>query len=130
MPMKTHVQVVAILHIALGAISLLGAVAIFFFFGMATAVVSAQGNPHAAGITAVVGVALAGFLAVVSLPGILGGWALYSERAWGRPVILVLSILHVLNFPFGTALSLYSFWALLNEPQPTSPGASGIRTAT
>ena len=28
---------------------------------------------------------------------------------------LVLAVLHVLNFPFGTALSIYAFWVLLNS---------------
>ncbi len=127
--MKTHVQIVAILHIALGVIALLCAVAIFLFFGMATAVVTSQGDRHAAGITAIVGVVLGVFLTILSLPGMLGGWALYSGRPWGRPVILVLSALHVLNFPIGTALSVYSFWALLSEPQPTvavPPGAQPV----
>jgi hypothetical protein len=126
--MKTHIQIVAILHLALGAMSLLGAIAIFLIFGVATAVVTSQGDQQAGGVTAIVGIVIAAFLALLSLPGILGGWALYSGRSWGRPVILVLSALHVLNFPVGTALSVYSFWALLKESPPSLPGTTGVQT--
>src|SRR2546422_522988 len=102
--MKTHVQIVAALHIALGVLSLLGAIAIFVVLGMASGVVVSQGQKEAAGIVGILAIVLGGFLAVLSLPGIIGGWALFAGRSWGRPVVLVLGVLHLINIPFGTAL--------------------------
>jgi len=124
--MKTHIQIVAALHIAFGVLSLLAAIAVFAFMGLAGSIVVSQGEHQAAGILGIVAVVLGGFLAVLSLPGIIGGWALFAGRSWGRPVVLVLGALHILNIPLGTALGIYTFWALLYQPQteiapPTAP---------
>jgi hypothetical protein len=122
--MKKHIQIVAALHIALGAISLLGAIVVFAVFGIAGSIVISQGQHQAAGVLGIVAVALGTFLAVLALPGIIGGWALFTGRSWGRPLILVVGALHLLNIPLGTALGIYTFWALLHEPVSQLPGAS------
>ena len=125
--MKTHTQIVALLHIGLGVFALLGAIAVFAFLGLAGGIVVSQGEKEAAGIIGIVAVCVGGFLAVVALPGILGGWGLYVGRGWARPLVLVLGFLHLSNIPFGTAIGIYTIWALLNEPQtqtlPPAPAA-------
>jgi hypothetical protein len=125
--MKTHIQIVAALHIAMGALSLLGAIAVFAFLGMAGGIVVSQGEHQAAGIIGIVAVVLGGFLAVLALPGIIGGWALFAGRSWGRPFVMVLGVIHLINIPFGTALGIYTLWALLREPPPQTPSASTIQ---
>src|SRR4051812_38543123 len=122
--MKTHTQIVAALHIALGVLSLLGALIIFVvFMGLAGGVMLTdghQGNTDAqvgAGVLGILAIVIGCFLALLALPGIIGGWALYAGRSWARPVVIVLGILHLMNIPFGTALGIYTLWALLYEPQ-------------
>jgi len=122
--MKKHTQIVAALHFALGILSLLGAFVVFVVFGIAGSIVRSQGEHQAAGILAIIAIALGIFLAVLALPGIIGGWALLTGRSWGRPLVLVLGALHLLNIPLGTALGIYTFWALLHEPVSQLPGAS------
>jgi hypothetical protein len=122
--MRKHTQIVAALHIALGALSLLGAIAVFVVFGIAGSIVVSQGEHQAAGILGIIAIALGIFLAALALPGIIGGWALFSGRSWGRPLVLVLGALHLINFPLGTALGIYTFWALLHEPVAQLPTAS------
>jgi hypothetical protein len=122
--MNKHTQIVAALHIALGALSLLGAIVVFVVFGIAGSIVISQGERQAAGILGIIAVSLGIFLAALALPGIIGGWALFSGRSWGRPVVLVLGALHLINIPLGTALGIYTFWALLHEPVSQLPGAS------
>jgi hypothetical protein len=122
--MKKHIQIVAALHIALGALSLLAAIALFVVFAMAGGIVISQGEHQAAGILGIIAVAVCSFLAVLGLPGIIGGWALFTGRSWGRPLVLVLGFLHLLNIPFGTALGIYTIWALLHEPVSQLPGAA------
>lgn len=122
--MKKHIQIVAALHIALGALSLLAAIVVFVVFAMAGGIVISQGEHQAAGILGIIAVAVCTFLAVLALPGIIGGWALLTGRSWGRPLVLVLGCLHLLNIPFGTALGIYTIWALLHEPVSQWPGAS------
>jgi serine/threonine protein kinase len=116
--MKTHTQIVALLHIGLGVFALLGAFVVFLCLTFAGGIVISQGEKEAAGILGMVGVFLVGFLTVLALPGIVGGWGLYREKGWARIVVLVLGVLHLANIPFGTALGIYTLWALLNEPQP------------
>jgi len=53
----------------------------------------------------------------------MAGWS------WGRPVVLVLGVLDLLDIPFGTALGIYTLWALLHEPDPPFSGDSGARSA-
>lgn len=122
--MKKHIQIVAALHIALGALSLLAAIVVFVVFAMAGGIVISQGERQAAGILGIIAVAVCSFLAVLGLPGIIGGWALFTGRSWGRPLVLVLGFLNLLNIPLGTALGVYTIWALLHEPVSQLPGAS------
>jgi hypothetical protein len=121
--MKKHIQIVAALHIALGALSLLGAIVVFVVFAMAGGIVISQGERQAAGILGIIAVAVCTFLAVLGLPGIIGGWALFTGRSWGRPLVLVLGALHLINIPLGTALGIYTIWALFHEPVSQLPGA-------
>jgi hypothetical protein len=122
--MNKHTQIVAALHIALGAVSLLGAIVVFVVFGIAGSIVVSQGEHQVAGILGIIAVALGSFLAVLALPGIIGGWALFTGRSWGRPLVLVLGALHLINIPLGTALGIYTIWALLHEPVSQVPRAS------
>ena len=122
--MKKHIQIVAALHIALGALSLLAAIVVFVVFAMAGGIVISQGERQAAGILGIIAFAVCTFLAVLALPGIIGGWALLSGRSWGRPLVLVLGFLDLINIPFGTAVGIYTIWALLHEPVSQLPGAS------
>lgn len=122
--MKKHTQIVAALHIALGALSLLGAIVVFAVLGLAGGIAGSQGEHQAAGILGIVAVLLGSFLAALALPGIVGGWALLTGRSWGRPLVLVLGIIDLINIPFGTALGIYTIWALFREPGSPLPSAS------
>ncbi len=115
--MKNHIQIVSILHIAMGILGLVVALAIFLFGGLAGGIVASQGEHGAAGIVALVATVVGVFFAVLALPSVIGGWALMTGRPWGRIVVLILGALHIANVPFGTALGIYTFWALMYEPQ-------------
>jgi serine/threonine protein kinase len=117
---KTHIQVVAILHVAMGVITLLGAIAVVFCLAIPIGITLSQAAADNSAPTtlAIIAFVLGAGLTLLSLPGIIGGWGLFTERRWGKPVVLVLSVLHLANIPFGTALGIYSLWALLHDPQP------------
>jgi hypothetical protein len=105
----------------MGGLWLLAAIAVFAFLGMAGGIVGSQGQHEAAGVIRIVAVAIGAFLALLAVPGIIGGWALLVGRSWGRPFVLVLGALHLLNIPLGTALGIYTFWALLRVPPSQTP---------
>jgi hypothetical protein len=72
-------------------------------------------DADAARILSFVGVVMFFFLAVLALPGIIGGFGLMQNQEWARILVLVLSVLNLFNIPIGTMIGAYSIWALLQE---------------
>ena len=122
--MEKHVIIVAALRIAFGVLGLLTAVIVF------AAVVGGgliSGDAEAIRITAIVGPAVAAFLALTSLPGIIGGVGLLKWKGWARVLVIILAILDLFNIPIGTALGIYTLWVLLKDEtaQLFAAGGSG-----
>jgi hypothetical protein len=113
--MDTHVKVVGALNVVLGAFGLLIAAATMLIFGGATWLVGAAGGPDAATaipILGLTGAALSTFLLVLSLPALVIGIGLLQRRAWARVAGIVISLLNLFNFPFGTLIAVYGLWVL------------------
>ena len=116
--MDTHVKVLGVLQIALGAMSLVGAALLTLVFVGGFSAVSVSSDPDAAialpfiGIT---GVALVGLLLLLSLPGIITGIGLLRLRPWARVAGIVLSILGLMALPFGTVVGVYGLWVLFSK---------------
>ncbi len=108
--MQKHITILGALHIANSALALLGAVAVFL------AIVGGgllSGDAEAILITTSVGILVALFLLVIAAPGLIGGLALLKRISWARILVLILGCLNLLNFPFGTALGIYTIWVLI-----------------
>ena len=45
--------------------------------------------------------------------GLIAGWGLLERQPWARTLSIVLACFSLLNAPFGTALGIYTLWALL-----------------
>jgi len=116
--METHVKVLAVLHIVLGALGVLIGLGVFAFFGGIAGLVHLDGDADSAVAIPILG-AVGGFVCVVllvlSVPGIIAGVGLLSYQPWSRIFTIVLSVLHLLNIPFGTALGIYGLWVLLSN---------------
>lgn len=118
--MDQHIRVLGVLNIVCGALGVLGAVAILAVFGGVIGIVGAA-SPHsvhpavAPSVLAVVGGAIALLLLLLSAPSIVAGIGLVRLRNWGRILGVVVSVLHLLNFPFGTALGAYGLWVLSSD---------------
>ena len=110
--MEKHITVLGVLYIALSVLGLLAAIIVF------AAVVGGgiiSQDPEAMAITAIVGPAVAGFLLIVSAPGLIGGIFLLKRRPWARILVLVLGFLNLIEIPIGTALGIYTIWVLLKN---------------
>jgi len=118
--METHVKVVAILYLVFSALGILGALLVLLIFGGAASIVgsTAVDEPGARVAIPILG-AIGGLVAVIilifSVPGLLAGWGLLQYQEWARILTIVLSVLNLLAFPFGTALGVYGLWTLLNQ---------------
>jgi glucan phosphoethanolaminetransferase (alkaline phosphatase superfamily) len=42
----------------------------------------------------------------------VAGFSLLNRRPWGRMLAIVLAVLSLFKFPFGTALGIYTLWVL------------------
>jgi hypothetical protein len=62
---------------------------------------------------------IGGFLAVLALPGIIGGWGLLAQKEWAMVLVIVVGILHLVlvNFPLWHRAGCYTLWALLRIDQ-------------
>ncbi len=57
-----------------------------------------------------------GFLfAAAALATAVIGWGLLNWQPWARMAAIVFGCLSLLDFPFGTALGIYTLWVLLPE---------------
>ena len=65
-------------------------------------------------IMAIIGSVIVLFLLILSVPSIIAGIGLLYFKPWARIFALVISVLHLLNIPIGTALGIYGLWVLLS----------------
>jgi hypothetical protein len=76
-----------------------------------------------AGTPPVIAIFAAGFVlflsaAVIALSFFLAGWGLFKGRRWGTIAAMVAAVPNLFNVPFGTALAIYTFWALFAGKLP------------
>lgn len=121
--MNRHFDLIGILFLAIGAIGmvtgllvLLGVGALALGVGgLATLAEGLGAGVLAGGTLGLIAVAAAGLTFLVSLPSVIAGRGLMMRRPWAPAVALVLCLFHLFSFPLGTALAVYTAWALLSE---------------
>ena len=116
--MDTHVKALGVLHIVLGILGVLSALALLLIFGGAAGIVGATADPEARiaiPILGITGMALVVFVLARSLPGLLIGIGLLKHRPWARIGGIVLSIFDLIWVPFGTIVGLYGLWVLFSK---------------
>ena len=116
--MDTHVKVLGVLHVAMGALGLLGALLLVVVFGGVAGMVAADGDPDAAVAFSIIGLtgsAIVFLVVALSVPGVIIGIGLVQFRSWARIGGIVLSILDLIWVPFGTVLGVYGLWVLLSQ---------------
>ncbi|UCE40066.1 MAG: hypothetical protein JSV17_11390 [Candidatus Aminicenantes bacterium] len=109
--MEGHTKVLGVLWIIYGVLGILmGLLILGLLFG-----ISYLPKDHESPlILRTVAVAGGGLIALLSLPEVIAGFALLKFKEWGRILALIVAVLNVIWFPFGTALSIYTFVILLN----------------
>ena len=116
--METHVKVLGVLNLVFGALGLMTALILAVVFAGVATVVGIDGDSDAAvaiPIIGLTGMATVSFLAVWSLPGVIIGIGLVRRRPWARIAGIVVAILGLIVFPFGTVLGVYGLWVLFSK---------------
>jgi hypothetical protein len=127
----THVKVLAVLQIVLGAMSLFGALVLTLIFAGGFGAVSMSRDPDAAVALPIIGITgtlLIVFLLLMSLPGIITGIGLLRLRPWARIAGIVLCILGLMAIPFGTIVGVYGLWVLFSKETERLFTASSLPT--
>lgn len=112
MNMERHVTFVAVINIAFGFLGIFLGLVLFVVL-IAAGIIS--NDPEALTITAIVGVAIAGFLILTSIPEIIGGFGLLKRKPWARILVLIIAVLDLMLIPIGTLIGIYELWVLLQE---------------
>lgn len=121
--MTSYRPLVAWTHIILGVLALVPLLILMTVFGGVWAIVVAATQDAA--VSGIVGASLGVVLVIVlistALAGafsIAAGVLTLQGHAWGDLMVLLASLFHLLNFPLGTALAIFSGWVLLfREPR-------------
>ena len=108
--MEKHINVAAALQIGLSVFNLIIALLIFTELKLIIGVVD---NAESEMVISIIANVIASVFILISLPGIFAGIGLYKRHEWARILTLVLSVIEIFNFPFGTAIGIYSIWALI-----------------
>lgn len=122
--MRTHEIITGWLHLIAGAF-VFGCVAMIWY--AAAQLASWFAATFIPGLIATVGIPIAVTLLAASGLEMVAGVVLVmrnvKQYGWARPVLIGSSALQLLMFPIGTAIAVYTFWALLTlKPVSTEPG--------
>ena len=109
--MEKHINIVAALNIGISIIGILAGISVF---GILYFVGNISDDQQAQIILAIISKVLMGFMILLSIPGLIAGIGLLKRKEWARILTLIVSVISLLNFPLGTAIGVYSIWALVH----------------
>ena len=109
---KGHVSLVAGLHIGYGALKLIGALFLLMAMRFAWGFIPDE-EEIVRDMLQIFFSILPSILAFFGIIDILAGIALFSYKPWSRVFMIIISALNCLNIPIGTAIGVYSLWALM-----------------
>lgn len=110
--MKKHIELLGVLHIVYHSMGLIGAMVVLLVIGGGGII---SRNELAIAVTLAVALVISSIILIFSIPGIIGGIGLLRMRPWARILTLIMGFLALLEIPFGTALGIYTIWALMND---------------
>ena len=113
--MDHHFDLLGVLYLGYGALLLLVGLGVALLLG---GIGAASGNADAFAAMGAVSGIVGLVLAVFALPYLAAGWGLRNRAGWARILALILGALALFSFPIGTALGVYTFWALLKPEAP------------
>jgi zinc-ribbon domain len=106
---EKHTRILAVLWVVVSIIRLVPALALGFGSGIAMHFIP---FPIRAFVWPLAGF-IGALLLASAIAGFLAGYGLLNYRPWARMLALILGIIALIHFPFGTALGIYTLWVLL-----------------
>ena len=78
------------------------------------------GEPSPTLIVGAAGLGALVLIAVLALPFLLAGWGVWKKKSWGTVFAFITAILNITNIPLGTALGVFTIWAVVKGKLPTT----------
>ena len=116
-----QITILGFLHIARGGLVLvIGFVGFVFLAGIGVF----TGDRTALGVLSIIGTLAVIFMGFLAIPSILAGIGLLNRKEWGRILALAVGFVSLIDFPFGTALGVYTIWLLFDNEAMKCFGAT------
>lgn len=116
---EEHNKYVGIANLAYGVIHILimGVVGLFFL-GMMDAVTRGPWNGERPPMSLFVLIMFfaVGLNVVMSIPSFVAGYAFLKRKPWAKIAGVIAAVMSAIRVPFGTAVSIYTFWFLFSAP--------------
>lgn len=110
---QRHYRIAAIMHIVYACFGLLfGSIGALALFGLSAIPELNDTGIHQTVILQILAYAAIGITLVTTLPGLIGGIGVLKKRPWARILLLIVSVFDLFAFPIGTAIGIYTLWAL------------------
>jgi hypothetical protein len=114
-----HVRALAVLQIVYASMGLLLGVVVFVLFGGIATIVGfnapVSDSMVAVPVLTLIGGVASSLLMLLSLPRLIAGIGLLKHQSWGRILTIVVSVLGLIDVPFGTVLGVYALWVLTHR---------------
>lgn len=108
--LQTHLRTLGILWIVGSALRAIPSLGMLFFGRMGFLFMPWHARAFLLPIIGGIGA----FMTLACVAGIAAGWGLIDRRPWARSLAIVLGCLALIDFPFGTALGIYTLWVLFS----------------
>ena len=124
--MEFHLKLSGIFNIAVGIIGIIACIAILVLAGGPSGVllISARDGGSVSTSEGIATACYMVFMLLMAAPLILVGRGLLRFQSWARDAGVILAIVSLLHFPFGTIAGVYNLWVLNSfevEPLFKSP---------
>lgn len=108
-----HYTIVAIIHIVYASLGMLfGLVAVLLLLGLSIPLSLEGPGMSELVILRVLVLIFIAVMVVATFPALIGGIGLLKKQPWARIVLLIVAVFDLVSFPIGTAIGIYTLWAL------------------
>ena len=105
-------RLLGVLHLVYSALMVIPSIIVLITFSFLGVLDS---NPETISILTLVGALVSGILIVLATPSLIVGIGLLNNKNWALILALVVGVLNILSFPFGTALGIFSIYVYNEE---------------
>jgi hypothetical protein len=113
---EQHNKYLAWSHIAYGGIFFLLLALFLIFFGVVF-IAGLMADPSAPPIIffILIWIFIAAIYGAMTVPSLIAGYGLLKRKKWAKTWSIISAVIAGMNFPFGTAVTVYTFWFLFSN---------------